>query len=81
MSNGWSLERRAKQAEAIRHWQPWTQSTGPRTRKGKARAARNADKGGVRQEMRELIRGMKQAMRQQTAFLEEIETGKIDGHF
>lgn len=33
------------QAEAIRQWQPWNKSTGPRTKKGKARSSRNADKG------------------------------------
>lgn len=43
--SGWTPERRAKQAEAIRHWQPWAKSTGPRTEEGKARSSRNADKG------------------------------------
>ena len=43
--SGWSKERRAKQAEAIRRWQPWNKSTGPRTEQGKAKSARNADKG------------------------------------
>lgn len=41
----WTPERRAKQAEAIRRWQPWNKSTGPRTKEGKARSSRNADKG------------------------------------
>lgn len=39
--HGWSQARRAKQAEAIRSWQPWTRSTGPRTSEGKRRAAAN----------------------------------------
>jgi hypothetical protein len=43
--SGWTPERRAKQAEAIRRWQPWAKSTGPRTEEGKARSSRNADKG------------------------------------
>lgn len=43
--SGWTPERRAKQAEAIKRWQPWRQSTGPRTEEGKARSSRNADKG------------------------------------
>jgi hypothetical protein len=43
--SGWTPERRAKQAEAIRRWQPWDKSTGPRTEEGKARSSRNADKG------------------------------------
>ena len=46
MANGWSPERRAMQAEAIRRWSPWQQSTGPRSAEGKASASRNADKGG-----------------------------------
>ena len=41
---GWSDERRAKQAAAIRRWQPWTKSTGPRSAEGKAVSARNAAK-------------------------------------
>lgn len=43
--SGWTDERRAKQSEAIRRWQPWNLSTGPRTDEGKARSSRNADKG------------------------------------
>ena len=41
----WTPERRAKQAEAIRRWQPWNNSTGPRTEEGKSNSSRNADKG------------------------------------
>ncbi len=43
--SGWTPERRAKQAEAIRQWQPWGRATGPRTDEGKAKSSRNADKG------------------------------------
>lgn len=41
MSTGWSEERRARQRDAIRTWQPWTKSTGPSTDKGKLRASMN----------------------------------------
>ena len=54
MANGWTPERRARQAELIRQWRPWEQSTGPTSASGKARAARNAWKGGVRPQLREL---------------------------
>ena len=29
MVNGWTLERRKRQAELIRQWKPWAKSTGP----------------------------------------------------
>jgi len=56
MASGWTPERRARQAEAIRRWQPWTHSTGPRTEAGKERASLNAYKGGTREVLRTLAR-------------------------
>lgn len=44
-SSAWTPERRAKQAEAIKRWRPWDQSTGPKTDAGKAASSRNAYKG------------------------------------
>ena len=44
MANGWTQERRTRQAEQILTWRPWERSTGPRTAAGKARSSRNADK-------------------------------------
>ena len=41
MSRKWSDEQRRQQAERIRQWQPWRNSTGPRTRAGKRKAAKN----------------------------------------
>jgi len=54
--NGWTDERRAGQAEAIRRFRPWEHSTGPRTPEGKAKAPRNAWKGGFRATLRALAR-------------------------
>ena len=54
MVNGWTLERRQRQAELIRNWRPWAKSTGPRTPEGKARVSRNAWQGGHRAQLREL---------------------------
>ena len=67
ISNGWTLERRQRQAELIRRWKPWNQSTGPSTPEGKARVSLNAWKGGHRAQMRELTKELKTelaAMRQ-----------------
>lgn len=45
MANGWTLERKQRQAELIKTWRPWDKSTGPKTEAGKAASSRNADKG------------------------------------
>ena len=60
MANGWTPERRARQAELIRNWKPWERSTGPRTPEGKARTSRNADKGDTRGMLRELLRALRE---------------------
>ena len=54
MATPWTLERRQRQAELIRQWRPWEQSTGPRTPEGKARVSRNAWQGGHRAQLRAL---------------------------
>jgi hypothetical protein len=65
----WSPERRAKQAELIRSTKPWLKSTGPRTQKGKARAASNALKHGFRS------RGFIEQVRQERQLIRD--TGAI----
>lgn len=62
-NSGWTAERRARQAEAIRRWQPWLKSTGPRTAAGKAKASRNADKGGKRAIMRAELARLRMLLR------------------
>lgn len=41
-NNGWTPERRRRQAELIHNWQPWKRSTGPISEDGKQRAKMNA---------------------------------------
>jgi hypothetical protein len=56
----WSTERKAKQSQAIRQWQPWTKSTGARTSQGKDVVSRNAFKGGHRPHLRQLAKDLAQ---------------------
>ena len=42
----------------IQTWQPWNKSTGPRTVQGKAKAAQNAFKGGIRPQLRKIARAL-----------------------
>ena len=68
MPNGWTLERRKRQAELIQQWKPWQQSTGPKTEVGKTRVSSNAFKGGTRAqfaELRRTLREQAQALRRQ----------------
>lgn len=69
MGNGWTPERRARQAALIRNWKPWERSTGPRTAQGKARTARNGFKGGHRVMLRALARELDNALREQREML------------
>jgi deoxyribodipyrimidine photolyase len=64
MVNGWTLERRARQAELIRTWKPWEQSTGPKSAEGRLRVGRNAWTGGHRAELRELSKLVNAEIRQ-----------------
>ncbi|PIL46089.1 hypothetical protein CR105_03080 [Massilia eurypsychrophila] len=44
----WTPEQRARQSALIRTWKPWERSTGPSTEAGKAIAAGNSLKHGMR---------------------------------
>ena len=62
---GWTPERRKRQSEAIRRWKPWKQSTGPKSLEGRAVVARNAWTGGHWLELRQAVKELNQAMREQ----------------
>ena len=72
MANGWTQERRAQQSLKIRQWQPWTKSTGARTPEGKAASSRNAYRGGLRQQLRELSKSVNDMLRDQQEGLKRI---------
>ena len=57
------MERRQRQAELIKQWQPWQHSTGARTLEGKAIASRNAYKGGERQQLKAISQLLRDAKR------------------
>lgn len=61
----WTPEERLKQAELIRNWKPWKQSTGAKTQSGKAISSQNAYKHGLsklQKEMNQLLREHKKAI-------------------
>ena len=63
----WTLEQRKQQSLKIRQWQPWQHSTGAITIEGKACASRNAYKGGIRQQIKDinqLLRDQRNAINQ-----------------
>ena len=64
-AKGWTPERRKRQGEAIRRWQPWQQSTGPKSPEGRAVVARNAWRGGEWLRLRKAIKQLNLAMREQ----------------
>ena len=68
-ASGWTPERRKKQSEAIRQWKPWNQSTGAKSLEGKAIVSRNAWKGGLVAEIRQISKQLNEAMRMQKGYL------------
>ena len=75
MARHWTPEERAKQAAAIKKWQPWKHSTGAKTTAGKQRSAQNATKHGrygvANQTELRLIRAY---LREQRRFLNSLKT-------
>tara|TARA_B100001778_G_C18534253_1_gene605155 strand:+ start:568 stop:774 length:207 start_codon:yes stop_codon:yes gene_type:complete len=54
--NGWTPERKKRQAELIKGWKPWEHSTGAKTNEGKDISKMNAYKHGLRSEGVKAIR-------------------------
>lgn len=71
-SNGWTPERRAQQAARIRQQKPWLQSTAPTSPEGKAKAARNAYKGGAWRAMQEIRRRFNAGLEEQQRLLDQF---------
>lgn len=72
MTTSWTPERRKRQAQRIQQWQPWTQSTGPKSVEGKAAVARNAWKGGKRTLLRELAKEVREELREVKAIQDAL---------
>ena len=70
-NNGWTPDRRARQAELIKQWQPWAKATGAKTAEGRARSSRNAYKGGHRQELRETMRQLNKLLKEQDELMDD----------
>ena len=70
MNGQWCKQRpaQARQAELIKQWQPWKNSTGPTSPEGKAKASGNAWKGGIRLQLREVSK----VLREQEQFLNDL---------
>lgn len=62
------MERRQRQAQLIKQWQPWQNSTGARTTEGKAKVSRNAFKGGFRATLKSIA----SLLREQKKFINHI---------
>jgi hypothetical protein len=75
MANGWTPERRARQAALIHTWKPWERSTGPRSAEGKARTARNGFKGGRWRIERDSLRELRRALETQVDAIAEVVGG------
>lgn len=73
MANGWTEQRRKRQAVAIKRWRPWERSTGPRTAAGKARVSRNGYRGGERQRVRAFAREFNALIQRHRAALEQLD--------
>ena len=70
--NGWTPERRKRQAESIKNWRPWDKATGPKTPEGKAASKMNGYKGGTWKQIREAQKALNAALREQADFISRL---------
>ena len=68
----WTPEQRKQQSLKIMQWKPWQNSTGAKTFEGKAKASRNAFKGGLMQNIKLLGKQLNILMREQKQHIEDI---------
>lgn len=68
----WTPEQRQRQAEIIRRWKPWKQSTGPISAAGKTKVSQNAVTGGEWFKLRQAVKLLNQALREQKDSLRQI---------
>lgn len=71
-TNGWTLERRKRQAKLIKKWQPWQYSTGAKTAEGKTKVSQNAYKGGYWKELRALKKQTNDTLRKQSEWINQL---------
>ncbi len=62
----------------IQTWQPWKKSTGPRTVQGRAKAAQNAFKGGIRPQLRKIARTLRRQRKLQHELSEMVYDAMAD---
>jgi hypothetical protein len=78
MANGWTPERRARQAALIQSWRPWERSSGPKSDSGRARASRNAFNGAERPALRQLVAAANAALLGQKRQLIKLAVAEVD---
>ncbi|MEP0873006.1 hypothetical protein NDA01_24770 [Trichocoleus desertorum AS-A10] len=66
----WTAEARERQRQLIKEWQPWEQSTGPRTQEGKEISSQNARRTSLSDQ--ELIGGLRK-MRHELGAIAKIQ--------